>query len=68
MDNQKPWDDVDLEDDLQDQPERRVEPKYEVLKSFSHGRTRVQPGDEVPKDISELALASLLRKGVLREL
>ena len=69
MDNQKPWDNVDLEDDLQDQPEPETrEPKYQVLKRFSHGRIRVNPGDEMPKDISDIALASLLRKGVVKAL
>jgi hypothetical protein len=72
MDNQKPWGSEPLEEDLQEQPEPVRKPKYEILREFKVGRMRasrkVLPGDELPKEVSEKAIASLLRKGVLRAL
>ena len=67
MNDHKPWDvDAQGEDSLNQPEEKR--PQYEVIKAFSHGRKRVHPGDDLPKDISDAAMASLLRKGVLEEL
>jgi len=73
MDNQKPWGSEALEEDnLQETTEQGQKPKYEVVRKFSVGKgrasRRVLPGDELPDEVSEKAIASLLRKGVLKAL
>ena len=69
MEDQKPWEDDDsLEEVLQVEHKPEPMPKYEVVKSFSFGKQTVLPGDEVPEGVSEKAMASLLRKGVLKTL
>ncbi len=67
MDNQKPWEGEPLEEDLQDQSEHGRKSKYEIVREFKFGRQTVSPGDELPA-VSEKAIASLLRKGVLKAL
>ena len=67
MDNQKPWGSEPLEEDFQDQSEHGRKPKYEVVREFKFGRRIVSPGEELP-EVSEKAIASLLRKGVLKAL
>lgn len=49
-------------------PERHPVPKYEVVRSFSHLKREIKPGDGVPSGLSEAAMAHLLRRGVLRAL
>lgn len=49
-------------------PERPSKPKYEVVRSFSHLKREIKPGDEVPSGLSEAAMAFLLRRGVLKAL
>lgn len=66
----KPWEGDDLEEtEAQEEPKPETkEAKFEVVKAFSFGKQKVLPGDELPSGISEAALASLLRKGVLKAL
>ena len=75
MDNQKHWSDQAGEEEAEElqtssvKPNRESKAKYEVVKAFSnrkHGK--IEPGDEVPNDLTDLALTSLLRKGVLKAL
>jgi hypothetical protein len=49
-------------------PERPSKPKYEVVRSFSHQKREIKPGDGVPSDLSEAAMTHLLRRGVLKAL
>lgn len=71
-DNQKPWGSETLDEDLQETTEQGQKPKYEIVRKFSVGRRRasrvIMPGDELPHDVSEKAIESLLRKGVLKAL
>lgn len=78
MDNHKPWEGDELDNDAEERGveevvENQPEPKpvYEVVRGFSVGRGRasrkVRPGDEVPSEVSEKALEALLQKGVLRK-
>ena len=55
----------ELEQEFQEDQPKPLEPQYEIVRSFSHGARKVNPGDELP-DLSEAAMASLLRKGVLK--
>lgn len=72
MDNQKPWGSEALEEDLQETTEQGRKSKYEIVRKFSVGRARasrtILPGDELPDEVSEKAIAFLLKKGVLKTL
>ena len=70
MSNQEHLDDLELDLEFQEdkQPESKPEPEYMVVREFSHRNYgRVKPGDALPDDISDVAIASLLRKGVLKK-
>jgi len=69
MKTHKLWEGDDQEMEILEEP--KPEPKvakFEVVKPFTNGKQKVLPGDDVPSDLSEVAKASLLRKGVLRAL
>ena len=68
MKNRKLWEGEDLEMESQEDPKAEPKAEYEVMKPFTHGKEKILPGSEVPKDLSAAALGSLIRKGVLRPL
>ena len=71
MDNQKQWSDRSGDEKVTSSLDlnRESKAKYEVVKAFwLRGKGRVKPGDAVPKNLTDLAVASLLRKGVLKAL
>ena len=65
----EPFEDLDLEVDLEPEPSNQEDRavRYEIVGKFSSGGTKYFPGDELP-DLSDEALQSLLRKGVVKPL